>query len=207
MTKKEFVAIGKRLLPDFPGFALRGTLMFVQPLGNTLRGFHWEPSAFSKTDFYVTVFFLPLYVPTKHLHFTFGHRVGRNRRWCSGSLDLERSLGLEMQKEVPFLNSLKTAKEVAKALEPLTKPNEAGIVNPHCYEAFAYSLVQAGEIAAASNAIDKLLSNVNLAVGWESEIASRAQQIRNAILKHPENAQELMAVWESETIRNLKLQA
>ncbi len=181
--------------------------MFVQPLGNTLRGFHWEPSAFSKTDFYVTVFFLPLYVPTKHLHFTFGHRVGRNRRWCSGSLDLERSLGLEMQKEVPFLNSLKTAKEVAKALEPLTKPNEAGIVNPHCYEAFAYSLVQAGEIAAASNAIDKLLSNVNLAVGWESEIASRAQQIRNAILKHPENAQELMAVWESETIRNLKLQA
>jgi hypothetical protein len=48
VTTKEFVAIEKRLLPDFPGFAVKGTLMFIQPLGNTLRGFHWEPSAFSK---------------------------------------------------------------------------------------------------------------------------------------------------------------
>jgi hypothetical protein len=206
VTTKEFVVIEKRLLPDFPGFAVKGALMFIQPLGNTLRGFHWEPSAFSKRDFYVNMFFLPLYVPTKHLHFTFGHRVGGSKRWSADSRGLENALSSEMQKEVPFLNSLETTKEVAKALEPLTKPNKVGYVNPHCYEAFAYALVQAGEMTAARDAINTLLNKVNLTVDWESEIASRAQLIRDKILDKPEKARELLAAWNSETIRNLKLE-
>jgi hypothetical protein len=51
MTKKELAAIAKRLLPSFPGFTLKGALMFVQPLDHTLRGFQFEPSAFSKKAF------------------------------------------------------------------------------------------------------------------------------------------------------------
>ena len=178
MPTKDFVAIEKRLLPDFPGFAVKGALMFIRPLGNTLRGFHWEASAFSKRDFYVNMFFLPLYVPAKHLHFTFGHRVGRNKRWSADSPNLESALSSAMQKDVLFLNSLKTPKDVAEALEPLTKPNKVAYVNPHCYEAFAYALAQAGEITAAGDAINTLLNKTNLTVDWESEIASRAQLIR-----------------------------
>lgn len=206
MTTKEFVVIEKRLLPDFPGFAVKGALMFIQPVGDTLRGFHWEPSAFSKKDFYVNMFFLPLYVPTKHLHFTFGHRVGRNKRWTAESTELQDALSSEMQKEVPFLRSLKTAKDVANALEPLTKPNEAGYVNPHSYEALAYTLVRTGETTAAGYLIDTLLKRANLAVNWEREIASRAQLMKNNLLEEPEKAQELLAAWESETIRNLGLE-
>jgi hypothetical protein len=206
VTTKEFVAIEKRLLPDFPGFAVKGALMFIQPLGNTLRGFHWEASAFSRKDFYVSVFFLPLYVPTKHFHFTFGRRVGQNKRWTAESAALEGALSSEMQKDVPFLSSLKTAKDVAKALEPLTKPNEAGYVNPHCYEALAYARVRAGETTAAEDVIDTLLTKADLTVDWESEIASRAQLIRGKLLEKPEKARELLAAWESETIRNLRLE-
>ncbi len=206
MTIKEFVVIEKRLLSDFPGFTVKGALMFIQPLGDTLRGFHWEPSAFSKSDFYVNMFFLPLYVPTKHLHFTFGHRLGGDKRWSADSPDLKNALGSEMKKELPFLNSLKAAKEVAKALETLTKPNKVGYVNPHCYEAFAYALVQAEQIAAAGDVIETLLNKVNLTVGWESEIASRAQMIRDKLLDKSEKAQELLAAWKSETIRNLRLE-
>jgi hypothetical protein len=103
VTTREFVAIEKRLLPNFPGFAIKGALMFIQPLGDTLRGFHWEPSGFSKKEFYVNAFFLPLYVPTKHLHFTFGHRIGSTKRWSADRSDLETALSSEMQKEASFL--------------------------------------------------------------------------------------------------------
>src|SRR5436309_2435201 len=123
MTTKEFLAIEKRLLPQFPGFTTKGALMFIQPLDHTLRGFHFEPSAFSKKGFYVNMFFLPLCVPIEHVHFTFGHRVGPNKRWSADQPDLEVTLGLEMLKEVSFLISLRTANDVARALEPLTKPN------------------------------------------------------------------------------------
>lgn len=206
MTTKEFLAIEKRLSPRFPGFAIKGALMFIQPLQQTLRGFHLEPSAFSKKDFYVNMFFLPLYVPTKHLHFTFGHRVGPNQRWSVEREDLENVLSSEMQKEVPFLVSLRTARDVVRALEPLTQPNKSGYVNPNCYEALSYTLVQAGETTTAANIIDALLKTANPTVGWESEIASRARLIRNKLLEKPDEAREQLSAWETETIRNLGLE-
>jgi len=207
VTTREFLAIEKRLLPSFPGFTVKGRLMFIHPLGDTLRGFHLEPSAFSKKDFYVNVFFLPLYVLTEHLHFTFGHRIGRDKRWSADRSDLETALGVEMQKEVRFLAGLKTAKDVAKALGPLTKPNEAGYVNPHCYEALAYAHVRAGEIAVAANVIDALLKSINPTVAWESDVASRVRMIRDRLLEKPEKACELLTTWEAKTIRNLGLDA
>jgi hypothetical protein len=91
-------------------------------------------------------------------------------------------------------------------LEPLTRPNDAGYVNPHCYEALAYTLVQAGETTAAANVIDTLLKRANPTVIWESEIASRSRIIRDKLTEKPEKAQEQLAVWESENIRNLEME-
>jgi len=206
MTTKEFLVIEKRLLPWFPSFAAKGALMFIQPIDETLRGFHWEPSGFSKKEFYVNVFFLPLYIPTKQLHFTFGHRVGSTKRWSADQSDLETALSLEMQKEISFLMALETARDVAKALEPLTKPIQNGYVNPHCAEAFAYALLRAGETTGAMGAIDRLLKKVNPAVAWENQIASRARLIRDKLLRNPQEAQEQLAAWQAETIHDLGLE-
>jgi hypothetical protein len=114
--------------------------LFLSQVEHTLRGFHFKPSAFDKKSFYVNVFFLPLYVPTEHPHFTFGHRVGSNKRWNIDQTGLEDTLRFTMLKEVPFLASLKTATDVAGALKPFTKGS-----NPHCHEALAYTLVRAGQ--------------------------------------------------------------
>ena len=206
MNTKQFLAIEKRLLPSFPSFAVKGALMFIQPLGNTLRGFYWEPSDFGKKEFFVNAFFLPLYVPTKHLHFTFGHRVGVRRRWSIDRSDLESTLSLEMQKEVPFLTSLRTPKDVASALKPLTMPNQNGYVNPNCYEALAYALVLSGDIKAAATVLDQLLNSANPLVAWENEIASRARLVREK-LEQPENVLEQLAAWEAETVHNLGIEA
>jgi hypothetical protein len=202
VNTKQFLAIERRLLPSFPNFAVKGTLMFIQPMGNTLRGFYWEASAFNKKEFFVNAFFLPLYVPTKHLHFTFGHRVGLRQRWSIDRSDLESTLGSEMQKEVPFLASLRTPTDVANALKPLTMPNQNGYVNPHCSEALAYALVLSGDIQAAATVLDRLLKSANPLIAWENEIASRARLVQEK-LEQPENVLDQLAAWETETVHNL----
>jgi hypothetical protein len=206
VNTKQFLAIEKRLLPSFPGFAVMGATMFIQPTNNTLRGFHWEPSAFNKKEFFINAFFLPLYVPTKHLHFTFGHRVGLNQRWSIDRSDLESALSLEMQKEVPFLTSLGTPRNVANALNPLTMPNQNGYVNPHCYEALAYALVLAGELKAAASVLDRLLQRASPLADWENEIASRARLVQEK-LGQPQEIIEQLAEWETETIHNIGIES
>lgn len=208
MRTKDFVALEKRLLPKLENFTINGPLLFIVPIGHTLRGFHFEGSSFDKHSFYVDAFFMPLYVPSQHVHFTFGHRVrdGGGDRWNTERAAFEAALEAAVQKEVPFLASLNTALDVATALKPLARRS-----NPHCHEAFAYALVQAGEIRAALDAIDTLLrlveslKRVNPKLTWELEIAERAQLLKTKLTTNPKDASAQLAAWESETIRNLGL--
>jgi hypothetical protein len=144
--------------------------------------------------------FMPLYVPSKYIHFTFGQRLGRKQRWNADQPELEAALRSGMLKELPFLSSLTTAKDVAKALEPLAKGS-----NPHCYEAFAYTLILAGEIGAAAKVLDELLKLIDTTVAWQREIASRVRLMKDKLVNDPEEAQEQLAIWESETASNLGL--
>ena len=181
--------------------------MFVCPLDHTLRGFHFEPSAFGKEAFYVAAFFMPLYIPTQTPHFTFGRRLNRREGWSVTQPDLDKALRSEMEKEVPFLTGLKTLDDVVKALQPFTKPDRAGYVNPHCYEALAYSLVRAGQPEAAAAVIDKLLESRNSEVDWEQEIRARARLIRDNLPARLEEADRQLNIWETETVHNLALDA
>ena len=201
MKTREFVNLEKRLLQDFPGFAIKGSLMFISPVGHTLRGFCFDTSGFDKRAFYLWSLFMPLYVPSKHVHFTFGQRLGGNKRWNADQPELEAALRSEMLKQLPFLSSLKTAKDVANALEPLTKGS-----NPHCHEAFAYTLIQAGKIGAAAEVLDALLKLVDMTVEWQQKIAARVALIQDKLLKNPEEALKQLAIWESETAANLGLE-
>jgi len=208
MRTKDFRVLQERLLPSFPGFATKGPLIFVSPVAHTLRGFSFEPSSFDKKPFYVTVFFLPMCVPTKHLTFNFGHRVRKNGsgRWRVDDPGFENILIMAMQKEVSFLLGLRTPRDVANALEQLIKPIESGYVNPHTLEALAYMLIQAGETVSATKAIDTLLRRTNRSVLWEDKVASRAQFIGAMLAKRTEAAREELNSWESETVRNLGLE-
>ena len=179
--------------------------MFVVPLGHTLRGFHFDPSGFSAKKFYVNMFFMPLYVPARHLHFTFGHRVGH--MWDAEEEGLDANLGSAMQKDAPFLRSLRTPIDVADALKPLTtRDRTTDYINPHCYEALAYSLVRAGKTGAALKVIGKLLNSANPTVEWETEIRSRARLISELLSQNLELALKQLSAWELETIRSLGLE-
>jgi hypothetical protein len=216
MKTKDFVAIEKRLLPSLSNFAVKGQLLFIVPIDHTLRGFHFDGSSFDKRSFYVSAFFMPLCVPSKHVHLTFGRRV-RERggdRWSADEAGIEGVLESAIQKETPFLLGLQKPKDVAGALKLLTKPNDAGYVNPHCYEALAYVLVKAGAIGAAVDTIDALLSLVDglkranpaVALTWELEVCARAQLVKTKLIVNPEEANAQLVAWEHETVNNLDLE-
>ncbi len=208
MRTKDFVALEKRLLLKLPNFTTKGQLLFIVPLGHTLRGFHFDGSSFDKESFYVNAFFMPLCVPSEHLQLTFGRRLraGGGDRWSTAIPGFEAILEAAVQKEIPFLAGLRTARDVADALTP---PG----TNPHCHEALAYALAQAGEIRAAVAAIDALLGlidsvrRVNPKLTWELEIANRAQSLKTKLTENPEDAAAQLTRWEFETIRNLGLES
>lgn len=76
MKKKEFERMFKQWLPELPGFAVKGHLLYKEPIGHILRGFCGEGSGFSKTDFTIHVFAQPLYEPEDFLWFSYGKRIG-----------------------------------------------------------------------------------------------------------------------------------
>jgi hypothetical protein len=209
MKTKDFVALEKRFLPNLTNFAVKGQLLFIIPIEHTLRGFHFDGSSFDKESFYVNAFFMPLCVPSQHIHLTFGRRLrtGGGDRWSIEEPGFEAALETAAQKEVPFLAGLNTALDVANALKPLA---ERG--NPHCHEALAYTLAQAGEIPAAVDAIDTLLKlieslkRVNPKLTWQMEIAERAKLIKAKLTVSPDDASAQLDIWESETKRNLGLE-
>jgi hypothetical protein len=51
LTTREFVSLEKSLLPELPGFAIKGPLMFIPPAERLLRGISFEGSSFDKTSF------------------------------------------------------------------------------------------------------------------------------------------------------------
>ena len=189
MKTKDFVALEKLLLPKLPNFTIKGPLLFIVPVGHILRGFHFDGSSFDKKGFYVNAFFMPLYVPSQHLHLTFGRRLRDEGgdRWNTEQPGFEATLEVAMQKEVPFLAHLNTALNVANALSP---PGS----NPHTHEALAYSFAKAGETRAALDAIDTLLRLIEsikhgtAKLTWELEIAERAQLVKAKLVANPSDA-------------------
>src|ERR1022692_1005569 len=83
MTTKQLVALETSLLPELPGFAIKGWLMLLHPLGSLLRGICFERSGFDKHAFYPNVFVMPLCVPTPHVTLNFGFRL-RDQRGMDG---------------------------------------------------------------------------------------------------------------------------
>lgn len=209
MRRREFRALIGRILPSMVGFCANGSLVLIQPIGQVLRGFWFDPSAFDKTSFYVTAFFLPTYVPHDVLALTLGRPVRDSKssdRWSFSAGNTEEELVLSMAPHAERLRSLRTAEDVVEAFKEYTTPNEQGLVNPHCYEALAYTLIQAGRYKRALEVSEKLLERADLKIPWQRGIVDRVQLIRTKLAADPGDAIQQLSDWQKETIRNLHLE-
>lgn len=204
MTTKEFVALERKLLPDLPDFEVKGTLLFIKPIGSVLRGFCFEGSSFSKESFYINVFFLPMYIPMDDLGFTFVDRLrsAESGGWESTHPNLDSDLRAAVHDRVPYLRSLCTPIDIVKAIRPKTK-----LPNPHVHEAFAYSLIKAGDYQSAVDVIKGIPPMVDSAVDWQRALQERVLLIQEKLQRSPEEALQQLDAWEVESFRNLKLEA
>jgi hypothetical protein len=203
----EFKAIEKRLTAHLPGLNYKDRLLFLAPVQSVLKGFYFEPSGFGTNAFYLWVFFQPLFVPAKEISFLFGRRLENGRRWRNEERDLEWELLSRISSEIPKLMGLNNAETVASEMGTFTQPNAVGYVNPHCREALAYALIQAGQVAKADRLLGALLQSISPRVAWEQEIASRAIRIREMLPNRPTDAAAQLVAWEYESAQNLELTA
>lgn len=201
MKNKDFAALAQRLSPDLPAFAVKAPLMIIPPVGHTLRGLCFESHSHEARLFYIWVFFLPLFVPRKHLSFEFGKRIGGDR-WNADAPNLVYELGAALKREaLPFLSPIESPHDVAQAAASLRLPQ-----NPHVQQAIAYALARTGEVDKAVRALDELTPMLNANIPWQLEIAERAQVLKSNLLANPADAQRQLEAWENESVKNLGLE-
>ena len=201
MTNKEFQRIGESLIRDIPGFAAKGPLLFVRPIEHALRGVCFDRSIDARR-FFAQVFVLPLFVPTKHIGFNFGWRLGGGAwSWDADDPNLIDELGLALRREaLPFLATVNTVSDIPPAAVSLRKSGD-----PHVRQAIAYSLARAGDIPAAVEALDALVRSLNRESAWQRDMAERAHGLAVQLLSDPAAAQRRMDAWEAETAQHLAL--
>ncbi len=199
----------RRLLPNLPGFEVSRTILYRQPLSPILRGFAFEDSGFDGTVVYVWVFVLPLYVPSKHLTFTFGKRLenrkglfDRSGRWVLADPpdDTEiNSMVKAMQgKGIPYLDRLNTPQDLIEHLTMATKL----FGNVFVEQAVAFSLARLGNLEAARSKLESLKRTVKPTDPWQHVVAS-ADQLIAAIDRGTTEA--LLDEWTNDSLHNLRL--
>lgn len=202
MTTREFVSIEKSLLAELPGYAIKGSLMFIPPVESLLRGLSFEGSSFDRASFYVTAFVMPLCVPTTHLYFNFGSRVrdkGGGDRWDSRMPGLTKQLSDSLKlTAVPFLSRVESLLDFVDVAREFPG-------NPHTPKAVAFALARAGRIAQAIEILGGLPRQLDVNVKWQREIAGQASTLKAILEADPSKAMEQLRAWEVETVRSLGL--
>jgi hypothetical protein len=204
MKNKDFAGLAKQLLPDLPDFFVKGPIAASQPVKHVLRGIYFEGSSFDKTSFYVWAFFLPLFIPAKHVSFNLGKRLREptgGSRWNAESPNLIAELREAVKREaLPFLSGIESAGDIANAAIPFQK---AG--GPIAQEAIAYAWARSGEVTRASEELNRLVRLLDLKIPWQREMAKRVETLKVKLANLAE-AQRQLEAWESETSQNLGLE-
>lgn len=201
----------KYLLPHLPGYHVKGSLLYAEPVEQLLRGFAFESSGFDATAFYVWVFVHPLYVPAPDIVLTFGERLGGGaKRWRPTARQEGQVMGDILReirgKGLPFLDQIRTPSDLAglAARESRRAPD-----NPHVLEVEACSLVLAGQYPEARTVLEQIeqlaqdLLKANPRAVWLEEVGKRAKLLRESLARSPDEAIALLEQWRLGTLAKL----
>jgi hypothetical protein len=203
MKITEITSIGKRLLADLPGFAVRGQMLFMRPVGHTLRGIFLDRSV-NPRGFYVQVFIQPLFVPAKHVAFNVGWRLGGSSHiWNAEAPGLISELDAALKRDaMPFLSSVQLPQDVARAAASLQKSGD-----PYVQQTIAYALARGGEVQQAVTALTQLVEMLDLKerYPWQLEMQRRAEALKGELRDNLSEAHRRLEFWADGTKKQLGL--
>jgi hypothetical protein len=209
MKGKEAEALCRKyLLPHLPGFAARKDLLYCVPIQDLLQAFCFEPSATDRQGFYFWVFVQPLYVPHKHISFSFGTRLGFGWEVIKGNESELAARLLEcIRKEgMTWLESLLTPADFARNIISKDSINPK---NLHVLRAIGYSHALIGDFQSALETLQRLCMAPNIPgpsdPEWQHTFFKEVYLFRDLLLSDPLAAQESLKSWRAETLKSLHL--
>lgn len=204
MKTTEIATFGKRLLADLPGFTVKGRMLFMLPIGHTLRGIFFDRSV-NPRGFYVQVFIQPLFVPAEHVSFNVGWRLGGSSHiWNADAPGLISELDAALKREaVPFLSGVQSPQDVARAAASLQKSGD-----PYVQQAIAYAFARGGDVQQAATALTQLVRALDLKeqYPWQREMQRRAEVLKAELRDNPSVARQRLESWEVETTKQIGLE-
>jgi hypothetical protein len=202
LKKRQLEAMLMKLLPTLPGFAVKGDLLLIKPLGHTLQAVCLEGSSDAQS-FYVWVFILPLFVPRKYISFELGRRIRSKvggECWNAKSPSVISDLSAVLASEaLPFLLSIKSPLDVTRIALSFSK------TDPYVQQSLAYAFVYSGEFDRAAMELKRLIERLNVQVPWQCEMAQRSVNLLDTLDMGLANAQLRLKSWEAESVLNLGL--
>ena len=206
MNARDLKPLYKEIVGSLSGFAFHKSLLLMTPMQGMLRAVHCDPSAFSKDDFQVSAFVMPLCVPIEHLTLTLGKAIGHpvtggwgwSRKMPDLAADLLDAIRLDA---LPFLKDVDSAHDFADMARKFWG-------NPHTPKKVAFVLARAGHTALALSVLDEAVpacAKLDMSNSWQKQLFEDTRNFRDVLRTDPGEAQRKLGEWEDYTIQKLGL--
>ena len=219
MRSADCYRLAKVLLPQMPGFVSnKKSEIFITPIGNVIRGFLFESSAYSREDFYFWWFFMPICRPITYLALGNGRRLdvpGGHAGWRSDMEDLPEKLLAAMQPfALPLLRSLNTNQDTIEALYRLRSQREPGgkttrhVTDIYVQNDIACLHILDGQFVEAKVMLDMVIDNEHGTDRrqWVLDFVERTKGLRRKLLEDPQLAVAQVKESQDFTFKALKLE-
>lgn len=208
MRNRDFHSLmQKTVVADLGYVSVRGVCI-RKPFNDILSGLALDTSAYSKNDFYIWYFSLPLYIPTSFIYFSLGDRLISGigtpsmERWNAVDPNLLPHLNRALEEQaLPFLRQASSPQGLIDAL--ISYGWEA---RKTAIEATAYSFVRIGEFEKAKGKLEEFISELEPdEIEHDIPKKERAELLLHALRHDPQKAQDQLSEWVDETLTNLRL--
>lgn len=189
----------RSILPLISGGTAVRDMIVLCPIGDILRVIAFEPSAFSKSAFYVNATVLPLYIPRTHMSYQFGERLGSG--YDIDDISYVDKIGTRIREY--GMSILSRGQSVGAFLQYLER--DAWQDDLYVIEAAAFSYALLGHHSLAIGAVEKLQLMCEPTIEWHSMVARRAIRLRAVIEEGDSAVHSLLASHRAETLHNLGL--
>jgi hypothetical protein len=190
--------IERRAVPALGPVAVRGRLVYRVPVDGILAGIYADLSGFTKGASYLWVFAQPFYVPSEHLDFAIGTRLG-------GGAHAYTLEGLATNDAATYMGPAEeffTRHGTPASL--LGQSDWKDRANIRMVEVEAYPLVwcdRSDEARQVLSVVDDLPTSYD----WEREVAERTCHVDELLGSSVAAARPQLEHWRDETVAHLNL--